>query len=194
MTLRLWVFSILPVFSLAAPSASVYLSPSPAFGSSLEAAEELSASQAELLLTHHLGLDATSPLDSNDAWWSSIIKQAGGQGVLGQELMSSMNRDAVVVVFEANSEDLHGNDTTMVSDRPQGSYLYRFITQFSPRIHLPIPRRRIVTRFARHNLCGTRIARLFFCFLLSKCRLPQNWVIGHGSARLVRLCGDISRC
>ena len=185
MTLRLWVFSILPVFSLAAPSASVYLSPSPAFGSSFQAAEELSASRAELLLTHHLGLDAALPVDSNDAWWSSVIKQAGGQGVLGQELMSSMNRDAVVVVFEANSEDLHGNNTITDSYGPQGSHVYRFITQFSPRIHLPIPRRRTVTRFASHHVCGTRVSRLFFRFFFSKRPLLQNWVIGHGTARPV---------
>jgi hypothetical protein len=111
MTLRLWVFSILPVVSLAASSASVYLLPSPAFGSSVQASEELSASQAELLLTHYLGLDTASPLDENDAWWNYVIKQAGGQGVLGQELMSNMDRDAVVVVLEASSEELHGNNT-----------------------------------------------------------------------------------
>lgn len=110
MTLRLWGFSILPVVSLAASSASVYLSPSPAFGSSVQAAEALSPSQADLLLTHHLGLDTASALDENDAWWDYVVEQAGGQGVLGQELMSSMNRDAVVVVVEASSEDLHGNN------------------------------------------------------------------------------------
>jgi len=115
MTLRLWVFSILPVVSLAASSASVYLSPSSAFGSSVQAAEELSASQAELLLNHHLGLDAALPLDENDAWQNSVIEQAGGQGVLGQELISSLNRDAVVVVVEASSEDLNGNNTAMNS-------------------------------------------------------------------------------
>ena len=171
MALRLWVLSILPVFALAAPSASVYLSPSPAFGPSFQAAEELSASQAELLLAHHLGLDTALPLDSNHAWWSSVIEQAGGQGVLGQELMSSMNRDAVVVVFEANSEDLHGNNATTDSYKSRGSHLSRFITQFSPRIHLPIPRRRIVTRCASHDVCGTRISRIFFCFFFSKCPL-----------------------
>ena len=111
MTLRLWVFSIFPVVSLAASSASVYLSPLPAFGSSVQAAEELSPSQADLLLTHHLGLDAALPLDENDAWWNYVVEQAGGQGVLGQELVSSMNRDAVVVVVEASPEDLHGNNT-----------------------------------------------------------------------------------
>ena len=120
MTLRLWIFSILPAVSLAASSASVYLSPSSAFGSSVQATEELSASQAELLLTHHLGLDTASPLDENDVWWNSAIEQAGGQGVLGQELMSSMTRDAVVVVVEANSEDLHGDHTLANSHKPFG--------------------------------------------------------------------------
>jgi hypothetical protein len=117
MTLRLWIFSTLPVVSLAASLASVYLSPSPAFGS-FDQAEELSASQAELLLTHHLGLDTASPLDSDDAWWNSVIEQAGGQGVLGQELMSGVNRDAIVVVVEANSKDLHGKYITTNSYRP----------------------------------------------------------------------------
>lgn len=111
MTVRLWAFSILPVVSLAASSASVYLSHTPAFGSSVQAAEELSPSQADLLLTHYFGLDTASPLDDNDAWWNYVVEQAGGQGVLGQELMSSMNRDAVVVVVEASPEDLHGNNT-----------------------------------------------------------------------------------
>jgi len=111
MTLRLWAFSILPVVSLAASSASVYLSPSPAFGSSVQAAEELSPSQADLLLAHHLGLDTSLHLDESDAWWNDVVEQAGGQGVLGQELISSMNRDAVVVVVEARSEDLYGNNT-----------------------------------------------------------------------------------
>ena len=118
MTFRLWAFSTFPVVSLALSSASVYLSPSPAFGSFVRVAEEVSASRAELLLTHHLGLDAALSLGENHAWWNSVIEQAGGQGALGQELMSGMNRDAVVVVVEANSEDLYGNNTITSSYEP----------------------------------------------------------------------------
>lgn len=195
MTLRLWVFSILPVVSLAASSASVYFSHTPAFGSSVQAAEELSPSQADLLLTHYFGLDTASPLDENDAWWNYVVEQAGGQGVLGQELMSSMNRDAVVVVVEASPEDLDGNNTvTKCFYEPQAYCLCSFITQFSPRIYLQIPRRRIVTRFASRNLCGTRISRLFFCFFFSKRALVHKRVSGHGHAWLVRRRGNISRC
>lgn len=195
MTLRLWGFSILPVVSLAASSASVYLSPSPAFGSSVQAAEALSPSQADLLLTHHLGLDTALPLDENDAWWNYVVEQAGGQGVLGQELMSSMNRDAVVVVVEASSEDLQGNNTATDSLMNHRLIAFtRFITQLSPRIHLPIPRRRIVTRFASRNVCRTRISRLFFCFCFSKRALLHKRVSGQGAARLVRRRCNIPRC
>ena len=188
MTLWLWVFSILPVVSLAASSASVYLSPSPAFGSSVQAAEELPVSRAELLLTHHLGLEAALPLDSNDAWWGSVIEQAGGQGMLGQELMSNMNRDAVVVVVEADSEGFHGDNTvtnSFMNLRLILLQIYYPITSTYPPSDS--------TQTHRHSIRSSQLMRHahltpFLQFPLQQTRPPTSkgpWALGHSACMML---------
>jgi hypothetical protein len=63
----------------------------------------ISATEADVLLAHHLGLESTASLD--DDTLQSLLESAGGQTTLGRELLDAAD-DSLLVVVEASPADV----------------------------------------------------------------------------------------
>src|SRR6202000_3449777 len=74
-----WTISSFLLVKLSNAASTVYLRPS---GTQLGL---LSASEADVLIAHHLGLEPTASLD--DGTLQSLFESAGGQTALGRELL-----------------------------------------------------------------------------------------------------------
>jgi len=92
-----WTIASLLLARLSNAASTVYLRPSGTqFGL-------LSASEADVLLAHHLGLEPTASLD--DDTLQSLLESAGGQTALGRELLDSRD-DSLLLVVDANPTDV----------------------------------------------------------------------------------------